>query len=133
MRRSLRDRGLRDSRAQAAVELVVALPLILLVMFAGWQLVVAGHTWWKVGEAARLGARARYVAEQRGDAAAGLRRGRQIADGLLASSPARSRSVVATKQGAVEVRARVPLVGPFRAALGADGGPRVTARSRMAP
>jgi hypothetical protein len=126
-------RLLHSNRAQAGVELLVALPLILLVMAAGWQFVVAGHTWWKVTEAARLAARARYVAEQRGDAAAGLKRGKAIADWMLASSPAKSRRVVKTKNGGVSVSARVPLVAPFREALGAGRGPTISSQSRMSP
>lgn len=126
-------RRFRNQRAQASIELVVALPLALIVMFCGWQLVVAGHTWWKVGEAARLAARAQYVAAQRGEPAAGLKRGREIAEALLKSSPAKSRTVEADRKGIVSVSARVPLVGPFRGALGKDGGPKVTAKSRMAP
>jgi hypothetical protein len=119
------------SRGQASVELLLAVPLAAIVMFAGWQMIVAGHVWWKVNEAARLAARARYVSTQAGDASAGLRRGRRLADALLASSP--SRSVSAVPGGGVRVTARVPLVGPFRAALGTSSGPRVGASSRMRP
>jgi hypothetical protein len=126
-------RLLRENRAQAGVELLAALPLVLIVMAAGWQLVVAGHTWWKVTEAARLAARARYVAEQRGDAASGMRRGKAIADSMLASSPAKSRRVVKTTNGGVSVSARVPLVAPFRGALGAARGPMISSESSMSP
>lgn len=119
------------SRGQASVELLLAVPLAAVVLFAGWQMIVAGHVWWKVGETARLAARARYVSEQAGDASAGLRRGRRLADALLASSP--SREVVSIPGGGVRVTARVPLVGPFRTALGASAGPRVSASSRMRP
>jgi hypothetical protein len=126
-------RAIWHPRGQASVELVLAVPLIALVMFSGWQLVVAGHTWWKVAEVARLAARARYVADQRGDVRAGERRGREIADALLASSPKASRRVSAAKSGNVTVSARVPLVAPFRIALGAGAGPRIASSSRMAP
>lgn len=102
-------------------------------MSAGWQIVVVGQTWWKVSEAARAAARAHYVAGQRGDERAGARQGRRLADALLASSPESSRRVRASKSGEVVVSARVPLVMPFRAALGAGGGPLVSASSRMAP
>jgi hypothetical protein len=126
-------RAIRNPRGQASVELVLAVPLIVLVMFAGWQLVVAGHTWWKVAEVARIAARERYVAEQRGNVKAGERRGREIADALLASSPKVSRRVVATSTDRVTASARVPLVTPFRIALGAEAGPLLSSSSRMAP
>lgn len=126
-------RSIWNPRGQASVELVLAVPLIVLVMFAGWQLVVAGHTWWKVAEVARLAARERYVADQRGDVRAGERRGRKIADALLASSPRSSRRVVASRAGKVTVSTRVPLVTPFRIALGAGAGPRISSTSRMTP
>lgn len=126
-------RSLRAMRGQASVELLFALPLVLIVMFAGWQIVVAGHTWWKVSEVARAATRAHYVAGQRGDQRAGIRRGREMADALLASSPQASRRIRVLRSGEVVVSARVPLVAPFRAALGADSGPRVSASSRMAP
>ncbi|MFT4048918.1 MAG: pilus assembly protein [Solirubrobacterales bacterium] len=126
--------GFRSSqRGQASVEFLAALPLVVVIAFSGWQLVVAGHTWWKLQESARVAARARYVAEQSGDAAAGLRKGRRVAAALLASSPSRSRKVSDAKDGAVEVRARVPLVGPFRAAFGSNAGPELHATSRMRP
>ncbi len=119
-------------RGQASVELLAAIPLIAVVGMLGWQLVVAGHTVWKAREAARVGARAVYVAAERGDPPAGRRRADVLASALLASSPARSRTVDVAKNGTVTVAARVPLVAPLRAALG-DRGPRVRARSRFAP
>lgn len=126
-------RSLSNTRGQANVELVLAVPLVVFVLFAGWQIVIAGHTWWKVAEVARLAARERYVAEQRGEARPGLRRGRELADSLLAASPKASRRVKASKAGEVTVSARVPLVAPFKAALGAAGGPLVSSSSRMDP
>lgn len=118
---------------QASVELVAAIPLIAIVLLCGWQVVVAGHTWWKVQEAARLAARADYVARQRGEEAAGRRRGREVVRDLLASTPEGSRRLTSRDDGAVTVTARVPLVTPFKEVLGASGGPRVTATSRMRP
>lgn len=126
-------RFLAASRGQASVELLLAVPLAAVVLFAGWQLVVAGHAWWKVAETARLAARARYVAEQAGTPGVGLRRGRALADALLASSPESSRRVLGLKDGGVRVTARVPLVGPFREALGSSGGPSISSTSRMRP
>lgn len=126
-------RSFQNPRGQGSVELVLAVPLVVIVMFAGWQIVVAGHTWWKVAEVARLAARERYVADQRGDAKPGAKKGRELADSLLAASPRASRRVEASKSGVVTVSARVPLVAPFRAALGATAGPRISLSSRMAP
>lgn len=126
-------RSLSNPRGQASIELVLAVPLVVLVMLAGWQIVVAGHTWWKVAEVARLAAREHYVADQRGEVRPGLKRGRELADSLLAASPKASRRVDVSKSGIVTVSARVPLVAPFKAALGAMGGPRVSSTSRMTP
>lgn len=126
-------RSLPNPRGQASVELVLAVPLVMFVLLAGWQIVVAGHTWWKVAEVARLAARERYVADQRGENRPGVKRGRELADSLLAASPRASRRVEATRAGVVTVSARVPLVAPFRAALGAAAGPRVSSSSRMDP
>lgn len=120
-------------RGQASVELLAAIPLIAVVGMFGWQLAVAGHTFWKTREAARIAARAVYVAEERGDAAAGKRKGRAVTAALLGSSPARSRRLSVSEEGVVTVSARVPLIKPFRAALGPDAGPRVHARSKLAP
>lgn len=126
-------RSFLNPRGQASVELLFAVPLVVFVMFAGWQVVVAGHTWWKVAEVARLAARERYVADQRGEARPGAKRGRELADALLGSSPKASRNINASKSGVVTVSARVPLVAPFRAALGPAAGPRISSSSRMAP
>ncbi len=118
---------------QGSVELIVAIPLIALVVMSGWQIVVAGHTWWKLHEAARLVARERYVAKQRGEADEGLARGRKLALALLGATPTKDRRVRHARSGAVTVSARVPLVKPFRGALGAGSGPLISATSRMAP
>lgn len=118
---------------QSTVELIAAVPVVLAVMLAGWQLVVAGHFWWKLHEAARISAREVYVAEQRGEPRAGRARARKITSALLASSPSASRRASVSERGVVGVRARVPLVEPFRSALGESGGPLLTARSRLAP
>lgn len=125
--------SLRKHRGQASVELLVAIPLTAVVLLAAWQMVLTGHTWWKVQEAARLTARVHYAATQRGDAAAGLSRGRELASALLGSSPPRSRRVDVSKSGVVTVSARAPLIEPFRSALGMYGGPRLSASSRMRP
>lgn len=126
----------RDGQAQdgqATLELVAAVPLILVVIACGWQLVVTGHTWWKLQEAARISARARFVAEQRGDAAAGLLRAKRVVGQLLGSAPASSRRVSFAERGKVTVHARSPMVEPFRSVLGSRVGPRLSATSRMRP
>jgi hypothetical protein len=126
-------RSIWNERGQGAVELLMVVPLAVLVMFVGWQIVVAGHTWWKLAEVARLAARERYVADQRGDVKAGEKRGRELADALLASSPKASRRVTSSNTGKVTVHARVPLVPPLRIALGSSAGPLLSSSSRMAP
>lgn len=126
-------RSVLNPRGQASVELVLAVPLVVFVMLAGWQLVVVGHTWWKVAEVARLAARERFVADQRGEPRPGVKRARELANSLLASSPEASRRVVVSASGVVTVSARVPLVAPFRAALGEAGGPSISSSSRMDP
>lgn len=123
----------RRQKGQSTVEVIAALPVVLVVMLAGWQLVVAGHCWWKLHEAARISAREVYVAGERGDDRAGLVRARRISGGLLASSPASSRKVSVSAAGVVTVRARVPLVEPFRGVLGESAGPLLSAESRLQP
>jgi hypothetical protein len=50
-----------DERGQASVELVAAVPLVLVVTLIVAQLAVAGYALWSAGAAARAGARAEYV------------------------------------------------------------------------
>jgi|SRR5215211_6657166 len=50
-----------DERGQASVELVAAIPLMLVVTLVVAQLAVAGYALWSAGAAARAGARADYV------------------------------------------------------------------------
>jgi hypothetical protein len=60
-----------DERGQASVELVAAIPLVLVVTLVVAQLALAGYALWSAGAAARAGARADYVG---GDGAAAARR-----------------------------------------------------------
>lgn len=60
-----------DEDGQASVELVAAIPLVLVVTLIVAQLAVAGYGLWSAGVAARAGARAGYVG---GDAKAAARR-----------------------------------------------------------
>ena len=48
-------------RGQASVELVAALPLVLLAAAVAWQLALAGHALWLCAHAARVAARADAV------------------------------------------------------------------------
>lgn len=48
----------RSERGQAAVELVAAVPIVVLVVLAVAQLAIAGFAIWSAGDAARAGARA---------------------------------------------------------------------------
>lgn len=52
---------LRSERGQASVDLVAALPFVLLVGALVWQCALAGHTAWLAAHAARSGARAELV------------------------------------------------------------------------
>jgi hypothetical protein len=60
-----------DEGGQASVELVAAIPVLLVVTLVVTQLAVAGYTLWSAGTAARAGARAGYVG---GDARSAARR-----------------------------------------------------------
>lgn len=51
----------RDEDGQASVELVAAVPLVLVLTLIVAQLGVAGYALWSAGTAARAGARAGYV------------------------------------------------------------------------
>ncbi|HEX2070659.1 MAG TPA: hypothetical protein VHF90_03305 [Thermoleophilaceae bacterium] len=51
----------RSQQGQASVELVAALPFVLLVGAVVWQCALTGHTAWLAAHAARAGARAELV------------------------------------------------------------------------
>src|SRR6266498_3315637 len=59
-----------EERGQASVELIAAVPVLLLVTLLVAQLALAGYALWSAGVAARAGARADYVG---GDAEAAAR------------------------------------------------------------
>jgi hypothetical protein len=59
----------RNQRGQAAVELVVAVPIVLIVVLAVAQLGIAGFALWTAGDAARTGARAELVGGEPEEAA----------------------------------------------------------------
>jgi Flp pilus assembly pilin Flp len=52
---------MRNERGQAAVELVVLLPLLAALLAAAAQGVIAGHSWWMAASAARAAARAEAI------------------------------------------------------------------------
>ena len=54
---------------QASVELIAAVPLVLVVGLALWQAVLAGHAMWMCANAARVAARADVVGQDPGKAA----------------------------------------------------------------
>jgi hypothetical protein len=54
-------RARRSEQGQASVELVAALPFVLLLGAVVWQCTLAGHTAWLTAHAARAGARAEVV------------------------------------------------------------------------
>ncbi|MFY9488434.1 MAG: hypothetical protein WAP35_07050, partial [Solirubrobacterales bacterium] len=81
--------------------------------------------------ASRVAARSSSVAlSGTGGLAAARSAARRDVDALLAGDLRSARTVKVAADGAVTLRSRVPLVGPFRA-LGSRRGPTITARSRF--
>src|SRR5438477_9436358 len=103
---SLWPRAFRSEAGQATVELVAAVPFVLLAGAIAWQLALAGQTAWLCANAARVAARAEAVGRDARSAArtalpSGLR------DGLR---------VDRDSEGRVRVRVPVPvLVRAWRA------------------
>jgi hypothetical protein len=87
-------------RGQASVELVAAVPLVLLCALVAWQLVLAGHTAWLSAHAARAAARADAVG--RSPAAA--------ARSALPDAMERDLEVDRRREGGVRVSVRVPIL-----------------------
>jgi hypothetical protein len=103
--RMLRRRA--DERGQASVELVAALPFVLLLAAAVWQMALAGHTLLTTAHAARAAARAELVD---GDARAAAR-------SVLPKGMERGMKV-RRKEDGVTVSVRMPvLLGRWRSAL----------------
>jgi hypothetical protein len=90
----------RDSRGQAAVELVAVLPLVVLLGLLAWQAVVFGQAVWLSGAAARAAARAAAIGY---DPAAAAR-------SVLPDSLGRGLDVSAGDDGSVTLRLVVPAV-----------------------
>ena len=91
---------LAEDRGQAAVELIVAVPLLLALLALVGQLAVAGYALWAAGDAARAGARAAHVG---GDAERAA---------LSALPEWLDRGAEIDPDGPVEVRVRAPALIP---------------------
>jgi pilus assembly protein CpaE len=90
----------RGEAGQASVELVAAVPFVLLCAVVAWQLALAGQTAWLCANAARVAARADAVGrDARAAARSALPRG--LRRGLTVSRPG---------GGVVRVRVRIPLL-----------------------
>lgn len=87
-------------RGQASVELLGAVPAVLLAGLVAWQVVLAGHTLWLTSQAARVAARAEAVGADPSRAARSA----------LPRSLERGLGVARRREGGVKVSVRVPLV-----------------------
>jgi hypothetical protein len=90
---------LRESRGQAAVELLAVVPALLVAGLVAWQLVLVGHAAWGAAHAARAAARADVVGE---DAV-------RAARSALPASLARGLDVERSADGITRARIAVPL------------------------
>jgi hypothetical protein len=90
----------RREDGTASIELIAAIPFLLLAVLVAAQLALAGQALWSAGVAARAGARAALVG---GEAAAAARR---------ALPPALRRGARVREAGAVSVRVAVPRLLP---------------------
>jgi pilus assembly protein CpaE len=110
----------RTERGQASVELLGAVPAVLLVAALAWQLALAGQSAWLCAQAARAAARARVVGSD----------ARRAARSVLPDSMRRGLDVEERSDGAVRVQLHVPILvrswtGPLAIAATArlgDGG-----------
>src|SRR4051794_38008860 len=93
-------RRARSEIGQASVELVAAVPFVLLCALVAWQLALTGQTAWLCANAARVAARAEAVG----------RDARGAARGALPASLRRGLVVTHVRGGAVRVRVRLPLL-----------------------
>jgi hypothetical protein len=91
----------RGERGQASIELIAALPVVLVIGAIAWQLALAGHAAWLAANAARAGARADKVGR---DPTAAAR-------SALPRSLERGLEVRRLEGGGVRVSVGVPLVG----------------------
>ena len=96
----------------ASVELIAAVPFLLLAVLVAAQLALAGQALWSAGVAARAGARAALVG---GDATAAARR---------ALPPSLRRGAQVSDAGGVAVQVTIPRLLPAlpRLTVGAESG-----------
>ncbi|MGI8845596.1 MAG: hypothetical protein ACR2HC_05390 [Thermoleophilaceae bacterium] len=90
----------RAQRGQASVEMLAAVPFVLLAGAIAWQLALAGWTVWMSAHAARVAARADAV-------------GREVRPAALSALPDSLRhglEVRRLERGGVRVRVQVPLL-----------------------
>lgn len=105
----------RREEGTASVELIAAVPFLLLAVLVAAQLALAGQTLWSAGIAARAGARAALVGA---DAKAAARQ---------ALPPSMRRGALVEVEGDVDVRVSIPRLLPglppltVRAATALDG------------
>jgi pilus assembly protein CpaE len=105
-----------DQRGQASVELVAAVPLVLVVGLVAWQLALAGHALWLCANAARVAARADAVG----------RDPRAAARSALPLGLERGLEVARRREGGVKVSVRAPSL------LAASGvAPRIAASASL--
>src|SRR3954451_23960807 len=91
---------IRSQAGQASVELVAALPFVLLIGLVLWQLALAGEAAWLCANAARVAARAEAVGRS-GSSAARSALPKQLRDGLRVEHDG---------EGRVRVRVPVPIL-----------------------
>jgi hypothetical protein len=107
-----------DERGQASIELVAAVPIVLVLGAIAWQLALAGHTAWMAASAARAGARADLVGHDP----------RAAARSVLPRSLEKGLQVERRQPGGVRVSIGVPLLWggprPIRVEAASSLGPR---------
>ena len=91
---------LRDTRGQAAVEIIAVVPALIVAGLVAWQLVLAGHAAWLAAGAARVAARADLVDEDP----------RRAAESALPGSLERGLAVERSSEGVTRVQVAVPTV-----------------------
>ena len=102
---------LRDTRGQAAVEVLAVVPALLVAGLVAWQLVVAGHAAWLAAGAARVAARADLVGEDP----------KRAAESALPVALERGLEVERSGAGVTRVRLAVPTVHrAWRGVVGAS-------------
>jgi hypothetical protein len=111
--------GSEGERGQASIELIGALPVVLVTGALVWQLALAGHAAWLTANAARAAARAELVG----------RSARTAARSALPRSLERGLEVKRKRDGRVRVSVRVPWVmmggpGPIGVAAESSLGSR---------